>query len=49
MIDIERYTPSQMEEEIQDLAEKYVSAVDELETDTEIFEDISEAIQSKTG
>ena len=77
MPDIERYTPSQMEDEIQELAEKYVSTftdfadisdavdycndgtaeyqskVDALETkiaeDNGYFEDISEAVQSKTG
>ena len=44
MPDIEKYTPSQMETEVQSLAEGYVSAVGELEIDTEIFEDISEVI-----
>ena len=49
MPDIERYTPSQLADEVQNLAESYRGAVAEVETDNSIFDDISTAIQGKTG
>lgn len=43
------YTPAQLADEVQNLAENYRGAVDEISTDNDIFDDISAAIQSKTG
>lgn len=49
MPEIERYTPSQMETELQNIAEGYVSAVDELAQDNTYFSEISTAIVDKDG
>lgn len=45
----ETYTPAQLADEVQTLAENYRGAVDEISTDNDIFSDISTAVQSKTG
>ena len=45
----EIYTPAQLADEVQNLAENYRGAIDEISTDNGIFGDISTAVQSKTG
>ena len=49
MPDIERYTPVQLADEVQRLADNFLGAVDEIATDNGYFEDIGESIVSKDG
>lgn len=49
MPDTPTYSPIEIAAEVQELAEKYRSAVHELDEDDAIFDDISAAIQQRTG
>lgn len=49
MPDVKTYTPSELADEVQTLAENYRGAVAEITEDNSIFSDISSAIQRRTG
>ena len=49
MPDVKTYTPSELADEVQTLAENYRGAVSEISTDNSIFAEISAAIQRRTG
>ena len=49
MPDVKTYTPSELADEVQTLAENYRGAVAEITEDNSIFSDISAAIQRRTG
>ena len=49
MPDPNTYTPSELADEVQILAENYRGAVAEIEEDNGYFADISTAVQGKTG